>query len=496
MDNQELSSVAEHDEAVLGDFGYESQLKRTLRPFAVFGVAFSVMSITTSVYTVLGYGLGKFGPASIWFWPVVLVGQLMVALIIAELGSRIPLTGYSYQWGSRMVNTGYGWMIAIFSFAYLVLCTALITYVLVGPFIAYILGWNATNLDLLLIAFATIAILAVINIIGVKLFARINSVAVMSEIVASFVIAIAVAIAYFVKPNHPVSFLFKSGGVHGSAIWGAVIGSLVMGLFALTGFETAADMSEEAVGARRNVPRAVIWTLVVSGVVGFISILCFTLAVPNLTSIVNSSSPVVAIISHWFGPSVTRFLVIFPLVAVFGTALALVAIQGRLLFALARDNVIPGSRLIRRVNRDQEPGAALVIGVLLVGALLVYAYLQVSTFDILVGSISTLPYIIYLMLIVAYIVRRKELAKSAGPGTFDLGRWTVPVFTLAFVWLVSALLMLMVPAAFHSADVVVAGVAVIGVLWYVTVLHWRVRAGRAGVEMHEQTVAVESIDAD
>jgi hypothetical protein len=58
----------------------------------------------------------------------------------------------------------------------------------------------------------------------------------------------------------------------------------------------------------------------------------------------------------------------------------------------------------------------------------------------------------------------------------------VPVFALAFVWLIGALLMLTVPGSFHSADVVVGVVAAIGVAWYGAALHWRVRAGRAGVE--------------
>ena len=71
-----------------------------------------------------------------------------------------------------MVNTGYGWIIAIIAFAYLLASAATITYVLVGPFIEAMFGWNATKLDTLLIAFATLAFTAVINIVGVKLFAR------------------------------------------------------------------------------------------------------------------------------------------------------------------------------------------------------------------------------------------------------------------------------------------------------------------------------------
>src|ERR1700735_2032599 len=100
-DHQPGSST---DDSQLESFGYRPELKRTLRPWAVFGVAFSFMSITTSIYTVLGFGLGHFGTASVWFWLPVFAGQLLIALVLAELGSRIPLAGYSYQWGSRLIS--------------------------------------------------------------------------------------------------------------------------------------------------------------------------------------------------------------------------------------------------------------------------------------------------------------------------------------------------------------------------------------------------------
>jgi amino acid transporter len=482
MADPTTTTAADGDERVLEGFGYRPQLKRTLKPWAVFGIAFSFMSITTSVYTSYGYGLGKFGPASVLLWPAVLAGQLLVALIIAELGSRIPLAGYSYQWGGRLVNTGYGWLIAVFALAYLLASAATITYVLVAPFIAAMLGWDASRFDLLLIAFGTLAFTAVINIVGVRLFARINSVAVACEIVAALVIAVVVAVAYFVKPDHPVSFLASDGGIHGgSAVWAGIVGAMAMGLFSLTGFESAADISEEAVGATGSVPRAVIYSLVGSGVVGFISLLCFALATPDISGIANSSSPVVAIIAHWLGGTASRVLIVFPLFAVLGTALAVIAVQGRLLFALARDNVAPGSGLLRRVNHAKTPAPAIVVGTLLSAALLVYAYFQASAFNVLVGATSILPYVVYLMLIAAYVARRRELTRQAAPGTFALGRWAVPVFGLAFLWLIGALLMLTVPGSFHSADVVVGIVAAIGVAWYGAVLHWRVRAGRAGV---------------
>lgn len=470
------------DENVLESFGYKPELQRTLKPWAVLGIAFSFMSITTSVYTSFGFGLGKFGTASIWFWPVVLIGQVFVAMILAELGSRIPLAGYSYQWGARLINEGYGWLIGIVAFAYLLTSAATITYVLVAPFVGTILGITLTPLQTLLVALGALVMVALVNIVGVKLFARINSVAVVAEVVAALVLAIAVLVAVFAKHGHHAMSLTNTGGVHGSAVWGGVMGSLALGLFSLTGFESAADMSEEAVGASGSVPRAVIGSLVGSGIVGFIALVCFALATPDISKIAGSGSPVVDILNYWFGETATRILVIFPLVAVVGTALAVVAIQGRLMFALARDNVAPGSAVLRKVNgQTKTPVAAIVVGTLLTAGVLIYAYYQGSAFNILVGATSILPYVVYLMLIVAYAVRRKALARFHAPGMYTLGRWAPVVFTITFAWLVFALLVLTVPQDFHKADRVVGGVLVLGLVWYVAFLRRRLRSGRAGV---------------
>lgn len=470
-----------NDERVLSSFGYTPELKRTLKPWAVVGISFSFMSITTSIYTAFGFGLGKFGTASILFWPIVLVGQLLVAMILAELGSRIPLAGYSYQWGARLINEGYGWVIGLVAFAYLLTSAATITYVLVAPFLGVILGVSFTALQTLLVAFAALAAAALVNIFGVKLFAKVNNVAVVAEVVAALLIALAVLVAVFTKHGHAMS-LTNTGGVHGSAVWGGVAGSLALGLFSLTGFESAADMSEEAVGATRSVPRAVIGSLVGSGVVGFIALLCFALATPDISKVAASGSPVVDIISYWFGDTATRILVIFPLLAVLGTALAVVAIQGRLMFALARDNVAPGSTLLRKVNsHTKTPVAAIIVGTLLSAAVLVYAYFQASAFNVLVGATSILPYVVYLMLIVAYAVRRRALSRLHVPGTYTLGRWAIPLFAVTFVWLVFALCVLTLPSDFHNADIVVAGVLVVALLWYATALRRRLKTGRAGV---------------
>ena len=105
--------AADSPEAVVERAGYKPELRRSLRFFSMFAIAFSIISITTGIFLNYGFGLAYWGPASIWTWPIVGVGNLMIALVVAELGTRIPLAGYAYQWAGRLTNPNLGWFVAV-----------------------------------------------------------------------------------------------------------------------------------------------------------------------------------------------------------------------------------------------------------------------------------------------------------------------------------------------------------------------------------------------
>jgi len=102
---------ADSEEAILQRAGYRPELRRSLKFFSMFAIAFSIISITTGIFLNYAFGLAYWGPASIWTWPIVGVGNLMIAFVVAELGTRIPLAGYAYQWSARLVNPTYGWFV-------------------------------------------------------------------------------------------------------------------------------------------------------------------------------------------------------------------------------------------------------------------------------------------------------------------------------------------------------------------------------------------------
>src|SRR2546422_3319202 len=93
----------------LARFGYKQELRRALGVYSSFAVAFSYISPSTGIFTLYALGLGIGGPAFIWSWPIVVVGQLIIGLNFAEVSSHFPVAGSVYQWTKYLSNRTYSW---------------------------------------------------------------------------------------------------------------------------------------------------------------------------------------------------------------------------------------------------------------------------------------------------------------------------------------------------------------------------------------------------
>ena len=88
----------------LDEYGYTPGLERSIGSFASFAAGVSYISILTGTFQLFYFGFGTAGPRYLWSWPVVFVGQLMVALCFAELSSRWSVAGSLYNWTKRLAS--------------------------------------------------------------------------------------------------------------------------------------------------------------------------------------------------------------------------------------------------------------------------------------------------------------------------------------------------------------------------------------------------------
>src|SRR5215475_16108337 len=432
-------------EAVLERAGYKPELRRSLRFFSMFAISFSIISITTGIFLNYGFGLTYWGPASIWTWPIVGVGNLMIALVVAELGTRIPLAGYAYQWSARLVNPTYGWFVGFAGLLYMSVGGGAIMLGVASPLL--LSEFNVTNPSarlVFVIALIMMLLPVVINIISIQVAARVNNVAVFTEIIGTVVFGVLLFILWAVKakptPYGAGILTSTTSTLHNPTIYAFALAGL-LGAFTLVGFELAADMSEDAVNPVRSVPRGVIWAVAGSAVLGMIALIGFTVAIPDLKAVETSALPLLTIAGYWLPSWVVKVFVAFVIFSMFAILVVGAGAQARLGYSLARDNMLPFSGQLRKVNRrSQTPIVALVVFGLIDIGVMWYGYLQTSAFGTLVGATAIIPYIIYFLITVAYSVKRR--AADSIPGAFTLGRWAWPVIGFVLIYTVVIMLAL------------------------------------------------------
>jgi amino acid transporter len=458
------------DDVLVSEFGYRPALRRRLSGWSAFGIAFSTISITSGIFLNFQFGFAELGPAQLWAWPVAAAGQLLVALVVADLAGRMPLAGANYQWSRRLIGPGYGWTVGALGVMYGVVGLPGIALLAGSPLLQYALrldGANARTTLAIAIGFVSVAYL--VNLVSVQLAARVNNVAVVCEVAGTVVVAAVLVIlwAAHAKPSaHGVGFLTSSSHPPGQAFWYAAVLASLTGVYTIVGFESAADMGEETVGARRAVPRAIVGSVVTAAVLGFLVLAGFTLAVPDSGQSVSAGG-LPAIFQYWLGVDAARAVVGVVVFAMFGLTVAGGAANARLLFALGRDGQLPASTALAAVRgRRGTPVAALAASWALCVAVMLYGYASGHAFTTLVAATALVPFLVYLLTVAAYLARRRALA-GAGGGV-RLGRFRGPVAWAALVWVVAAALALALPAESRDADYYVAGgLALAGAWWLV-----------------------------
>src|SRR5580658_8648071 len=213
----EIPGGQERDSADLAGFGYNQELKRSLGLFSSFAVAFSYISPSTGIFTLFALGLTTLGGVFIWTWPVVALGQFIVALNFAEVSSHYPVAGSVFQWTKYLASRRYSWMTGwTYLFAGILTVTAVVATIPLALIPALNgLGWHSLNAaslhTQLVVALIILVIITVLNIYGVRLVALINNTGVIFEILGMFVCAI---VLLHLHDRQGVHVVTNSGGLH------------------------------------------------------------------------------------------------------------------------------------------------------------------------------------------------------------------------------------------------------------------------------------------
>ncbi len=190
--SRELTQAAreEADGADLAALGYGQQLRRTMGGFTSFALAFSMVSINTGIVTLFADPFDRIGGVAILLWLLVIPLVFTIVLVYAHLAARIPLTGYAYQWSSRLVNPHFGWFtgwIAFISF----LCGTAATSAALGTVFAPEIWDDPSRGQIQLLSISMTLIVCLLNVFGVKIATRVNDVGASIELVGTVLLGLA-----------------------------------------------------------------------------------------------------------------------------------------------------------------------------------------------------------------------------------------------------------------------------------------------------------------
>jgi urea carboxylase system permease len=449
MTSTVLPTSVQTDDADLSALGYEPSLHRKLGRYASFAAGFSFVSILTTIFQLFAFGYSFAGPSFFWTWPVVLIGQLLVALNFAELAARYPLSGAVYQWARRVGGETVGWFAGWFmALAQVVTAAAAAIalqvvlpqlwegFQLVGgdPALNTVTGAaNAVILGAILLVVTT-----VINSLGVKLMSHVNSVGVTCEIVGVIAVILALITAAQRGPDVVMDTTVLLESDLGAV--GAFMVSGLMAAYVMVGFNSAGELSEETRSPRSTAPRTILSALIISGIGGALMIVTALMAAPSLDDGRLATEGLPYVLTAVLGTFWGKVLLVDVAVAIFVCTLAIQTAGSRLVFSMARDGKLPASALLSSVHptRGTPMWPSIAIGALAVGVLAINMG-NAALFTTLCSVCIVMVYLAYLLVTVPQLLNRlrgdwDRVGRTMPAGLFSLGRWGLAVNILAVLY--------------------------------------------------------------
>jgi urea carboxylase system permease len=420
---------ASRDEADLARFGYKQELKRSLGGFSSFAVAFSYISPSTGIFALFFLGLTTIGGVFIWSWPIVALGQLMVALGWAELSSHYPVAGSVFQWTKYLAGKTYSWFTGwIYLFAG-ILTVASVCATLPAALIPAFnnMGWNLANdhSNQRWIAVITLVLITIMNIFGVRLVAIVNNTGVLFEILAMVVFAFVVALFHH---HQGAGVIFHTGGT--SLTTGTFLVAMFMSLYVIYGFDTASTLAEETKNPRREAPMAVIRSVIGAFLIGAVFLYAMLLGIPDMKTAIAEGWGPANIIDANFGNAFSTVFLLTVAAAIFVCCLAIMTSTIRLCFGMSRDDRLPASRFLSKVNPELHTPIWSCIAIGVLAAIPMIQFAGVAVIAIAATGMIYLSYLIGNLALVR--ARLRGWPRTKAP--FSLGRWAMPVNLLAIAW--------------------------------------------------------------
>jgi amino acid transporter len=352
------------------------------------------------------------GPAALISWVIGVILLIGIALIYAELGSTYPISGSTARFTWIHSGSLGGFFCGTFSY----LQAMAVAPIEVEATLTYLTGrywpWLENSSGLLtykglLIAIAFMFVFTVLNLFGIKWMARTNTVAMYWKILVPFATVIFIMAKVFHGSNFSKVHGFMPFGIKGVFI------AIPLGIvFALEGFEQAAQLAGEARNPKRDVPLAVVGSMLMGAALYILLQLCFTGAL-NPANVAHGWSNPFGSSGGTFGPYyelatsvglgwLGTILIIDAVISPAGTGLVYISATSRLSYSLGKTRFVPP--VFASIDRRGVPWFSILFG----GAFGCFLFLPFGGWAALVTAITAASSFMYSFAPVAVVSLRRS----------------------------------------------------------------------------------------
>jgi len=395
------------------------------REIGLWGLISNSINITigAGIFIIPAIVAGRLGNASLW--PYLVCGSMIILIMLcfAETGSQITRSGGAYSYIETAFGKYAGFLTAnIFIFGGAVMANAAVANGLADTLASFLPVFNYFPVRLLFFAllFSSLAWLNVRGVSGSILLVKTTTIIKLTPL-----IIIAIAGLFYIKASG-----FGEMGSHTISDIGEM--SLIL-LFAFVGAETALNVSGEIKRPEKTIPAGIMLSM---AAVVLIYILIQVVVQGLLGSSLSeySDAPLVETARRIAGQAGAAVILAGASFSMFGNLSGMVLSMPRILFAAAKDKVLPFKRLSEVDKKHNTPAAAVITY-----AALGFIFASVGEFRQLAMLSSASYLLIYLGVVASLIAFR--LRKTPVNNTFRLrGGYLIPVVSgVSIIWVLTNL---------------------------------------------------------
>jgi amino acid transporter len=340
-----------------------------------------------------------------------------------------------------------------------------------GPFLAQILGFKESVDSTIICAIIIIALSTIINFLGTKALSAAALIGFTAEIIGALAVGGWLLIT---QRHHGLSVLFDSFGAQGSHnYFYAFAAAGLIGTFLYFGFEACGDVAEEVPNPGVLIPKAMRRTIYIGGAAATFVCLALVLSVADIPAVIagKDASPVDTLLKDAFGVVGAKIVLGIVLISFISCAISLQAAASRLAYSYGRDDMIIGSRFLKKFSSARHiPPYSLLLAAIVPAIIVLGSKVSTDALTKIISFASLGIYIGFQMVVLAALRARLKGWKPSGK--YQLGKWGLPVNIGALVYGIIAIINMCWPRTpdapwFDNYIVLVSGVVVIvvGILY-------------------------------